>query len=330
MLEIHSRRAILTVSAIVLLVGCAGGSSLSPRAVAPDAAHARAPGGSSEARAEVKTPKKLTFASDDASPTTGVVYAYDRAGSDQSPLFGLTDGLEAPAGLYVGSAPHADLYVANEGLASIAVFGAPSYGTQNFSYADPGQLPASVAQCGNFVYAGNVLNTAGTAGSATAWNLGNATATGSVSNANYSNVTGVACDEKTGTVYVGFLYSYAGPAGIDAYSPGLSGSATSLAGVPASSSCGLTVDQRNGDIVLCDGGTIDFYDPVKRAVVKEVSGFDVPAQVAFEKSDAIMWVADYGTNALYRVRVSSGARLDVITKPGFTALGGTATVPADH
>jgi sugar lactone lactonase YvrE len=143
-------------------------------------------------------------------------------------------------------------------------------------------------------------------------------------------VTGIACDPKTGNVYVSFLYSYAGPGGIDEYPAGLAGKATTLPMDPAFPA-GIAVDKA-GDILVCEAfaGTVEYYHPTVANSFKEVKGFASPSGVALEKSDSYMWVADQQANKLYRVQIKTQKIVDTITKPGYKSLAGVATVPADH
>jgi hypothetical protein len=326
-----STRALLATATVALLSACSGASQLAPSigantAASQSQAASLNAGNTLTADIAASTPKNLVWAADNG----GDVYEYNRSGQDQTPLQTLTTGLHFPYGMYIGASPNPDLFISNEGDSNILVYGAPTYTTNTFTYNDAGQLPNSVAQCGNYVYAGNLLDTGGNIGSATAFTLGKAKAIKTVSSSNYVNVTGIACDPKTGNVYVAFLYSYAGPGGIDQYAPGLAGKATTLPMDPAFPA-GITVDKA-GDILVCEAfaGTIEYYHPTVADSFKEVKGFSSPAGVALEKSDTYMWVADQQAKKLYRVQIKTGKIVDTITKPGYKSLAGVATVPADH
>jgi hypothetical protein len=322
----------IAATAVALLTACSGGAQLTPSGV---------PGGNALQSfrqpidalnfSPTTTPKNLVWGSDNGSQSSqGAVYMYNRGGQDQAPLLTLTSGIKFPSGLYVGAQPSPDLFVANEGDANLLVYAAADYATLKFTYDDPGQIPETVAQCGDYVYAGNVLNTAGTVGSATAWILGTAKSKKTVSSSNFQNVTGIACDLTSGVVYVAFLYSYAGPGGIYQYKPGLTGKPVLLPAQVAFPA-GIAVDKK-GDIAVCEAlaGDVEFFHPADATPFQTVTGFESPVGLAFEKPDTIMWVADQGKSALYRVKISTSAKLDTITKPGFNSLSGTTTVPADH
>jgi|HubBroStandDraft_6_1064221.scaffolds.fasta_scaffold443127_2 hypothetical protein len=331
-----STRILLGASALALLSACSGFGQVAPSS----APLPGTPQGASQAFQQPidslgvspdKTPKTLVFGSDNGGQSSsGEAYMYNRSGQNQAPLLTYTSGIKFPWGMYIGAAPAPDLFLANEGDANVLVYGAPDYATLKFTYNDPGQIPETVAQCGNYVYAGNVLNTGGTVGSATAWKLGTAKSSKTVSSVNYQNVTGVACDPTTGDVYVAFLYSYAGPGGIDQYPPGLAGKAKTL-GAEVAFPAGIAVDKK-GDIAVTEAlaGDVELFHPTATTPFQTVTGFESPVAIAFEKSDTIVWVADQGKNSLYRVKLATSAKMDTITKPTFHSLAGAATVPADH
>jgi hypothetical protein len=324
-----SVRMTLITTALVALSACSGGSQLAPSSGANSSlSESRSFGGNALAsQARPDTVKDFAFASDNS----GGVYEYNRSGQDQAPLETITDGLKYPYGIWIGDSPSPDLYVADEGNSNVVVFGAPSYTTTTITYQDTGQIPSQVTQCGNYVYAGNLLDNATSYGSATVWKTGKPKPSKIVSDGQtWVSVQGIACDPTSGNVYVAFLYSYAGPGGIDEYTPGLGGKPTLLPMSPGYPG-GIAVDKK-GDIAVTEefSGTVEFYHPTSSSPFETVKGFSSPVGVAFESSDADIWVADQGANKLYRVAVKTSKVLDTITKPGFKALSGAATIPADH
>jgi hypothetical protein len=324
-----SVRLTLISTAIVALSACSGGGQFAPSSGATvSLSQGRSLGGSPLAvQARPDTVKDFAFGSDNASG----VYEYNRSGQDQAPLQEITDGLKYPYGIWIGDAPSPDLYVADEGNSNVVVFGAPSYTSTTITYQDTGQIPSSVTQCGNYVYAGNLIDNATSYGSATVWKTGKPKPSKVVSNGEtWVSAQGIACDPTSGNVYVAFLYSYAGPGGIDEYTPGLGGKPTLLPMSPGYPG-GIAVDKK-GDIAVTEefSGTVEFYHPTSSSPFQTVTGFSSPVGVAFEASDSDIWVADQGANKLYRVAVKTSKKLDTITKPGFKALSGAATIPADH
>ncbi len=312
-------RVAFVAATIALTAGCAGTSV--PASSPNDA------GGAQAQAVQLALPAPFRDAGPNAvdayvwvSDSSGFVYKYSQAGTNQSPLVTISNGLNAPHGLAVDKAD--DVYVANSGDNNILEF--DRFGTLLQTYADSDFSPTSVAVCPDgTVYAGNP----GANSSVSVYAGGSSSPTSSLLIGGFG-VVGLACD-RAANLYVAFLHKSAGPGGVLEYRPGGKGSPKTLP-VTTKFPHGIAVS-RAGLIVIADefDGVLFFTSQGKQ--VRSLTGFTDPMNVAFTRSATKLYVTDPGAHPQAAVEVSAGNGevLDRIAKPAFHGVFGVAAFLPD-
>ncbi len=336
----RSTRTLLATATIALMAGCSGTSQLAPTVGGQNAPQSQqsasqsvvlSPGEDLALRLKKVTKTPMVWITDAGTASkTGKVYGYLQSGTNQAPTVTITNGLTTPYGNFIDKS--GNLYVADVASHSVYEY---LYGqtTVSATYHDNGETPNNVTVCPD----GTVYIANSAPGSVTVYAGGSHVPTSTITNANYQAVTTVACD-KTSNLYVGYLYAYTGPSGIDKYAPGGTGNPTTLPAQDLVQIFDMALT-KTGDIVATDqnsgGPTIRFYHLTSKTAYKVLKkmftlGTSVPYDISYSNGYTHLYVADGGKNVILELNPGTGAVIDTITKPGYNQAVGVATFPIGH
>ncbi|HLY03619.1 MAG TPA: hypothetical protein VKR56_14125 [Candidatus Cybelea sp.] len=320
-------KKILWIATLALCAGCAGGQATpatnlggTPEQAArvrallgmPQPAH-RAGGWLSPA---ARKAKHLIYVSDFLN---NAVEIYSAAGSDQSPIGEITDGISGPEGNCIDE--HGDLFVTNASNQTVTMYprGSTTYKLQYTGFAYPTSVTAGK---NGWVYVADLV------GEKVVEFPKNSTRPKVTIDITYPQ--GVALDSKN-NLYVEYNTGAhgAGPGDVDEFAP-KSTSGTDL-GLPIVWAAGDAIDGKS-DVVVADQGSgsnaaVYVFPPGATKPSETISqGMEDPFRIAFDKPFKHLYVADPEVNALLVYDYSSGKLVNSITS-GLKSVYGVAVSP---
>jgi len=308
-------------AALAALGGCAGAGSVS--GVAPE----RAPQGEAmRTLPDIVDKKKVTPVVFFADATANAIYGYVQAGKNQTAFETLSgNGLNQPEGL--AADPAGDLYVANSVANNILMF-PPGGTTVSKTFTGAGPNPYTVAACANgTILAGNV-GSGSTNGSVTLYANGSTSPTGTITEAYFNEVWGVACDAQS-NIYVSYYnVSQSNSGGVNEYdSAGKHGKVLPM----TTQTPGEVKIDKAGDVVLADlgAGQILYFHKTSGIPFRTLPA--IALYMAFDQRDANIWISDTCQancpGDLQRITAKAGHVTDDIK--GASTRTGVATIPPD-
>jgi hypothetical protein len=317
-------KKVLWIASLALCAGCAGGQATPAASGAgtmeqaarvhallgvPQPAH-RAGGWLSPA---AKKAKHLIYVSDF---TGNAVEIYSAAGSGQSPIGEITDGISGPEGNCVDA--HGDLWVTNVTNQTVTMYphGSTTYKLQYTGFAYP---TAVAAGKNGWVYVSDLV------GEKVVEFPKNSTRSKVTIDITYPQ--GVALDSKN-NLYVEYNTGAhgGGPGDVDEFAP-KSTKGDDL-GLPIVWGAGDAIDG-NSDVVVADQGSgsnaaVYVFPPGSTKPSETITqGMEDPFRIAFDKRFKHLYVADPEVNALLVYDYSSGALVNTITS-GLKSVYGVA------
>jgi hypothetical protein len=317
----------LWIASLALCAGCAGGQATPAASGAgtmeqaarvhallglPQPAH-RAGGWLSPA---AKKAKHLIYVSDF---TGNAVEIYSAAGSGQSPIGEITDGISGPEGNCVDA--HGDLWVTNVTNQTVTMYphGNTTYKLQYTGFAYP---TAVAAGKNGWVYVSDLV------GEKVVEFPKNSTRSKVTISITYPQ--GVALDSKN-NLYVEYNTGAhgGGPGDVDEFAP-KSTKGDDL-GLPIVWGAGDAIDGKS-DVVVADQGSgsnaaVYVFPPGSTKPSETITqGMEDPFRIAFDKPFKHLYVADPEVNALLVYDYSSGTLVNTITS-GLKSVYGVAVSP---
>ncbi len=317
-------KKVLWIASLALCAGCAGGQATPAASGAgtieqaarvhalmgvPQPAH-RAGGWLSPA---AKKAKHLIYVSDF---TGNAIEIYSAAGSGQSPIGAITDGISGPEGICLDD--HGDLFVTNVSNQTVTMYphGSTTYKLQYTGFAYP---TAVAAGKNGWVYVSDLV------GEKVVEFPKNSTRSKVTIDITYPQ--GVALDSKN-NLYVEYNTGAhgGGPGDVDEFAP-KSTKGDDL-GLPIVWGAGDAIDGKS-DVVVADQGSgsnaaVYVFPPGSTTPSETITqGMEDPFRIAFDKRFKHLYVADPEVNALLVYDYSSGALVNTITS-GLRSVYGVA------
>jgi DNA-binding beta-propeller fold protein YncE len=320
-------KKILWIASLALCAGCAGGQATPAPNLggAPEqAARAHALLGIAQPvhraggwlSAAAKKAKHLIYVSDFLN---NAVEIYSAAGSDQSPVGEITDGISGPEGICADE--HGNLYVTNASNQTVTMYphGSSTYKLQYTGFAYPTNVTAGK---NGWVYVADLV------GEKVVEFPKNSTRSKVTIDITYPQ--GVALDSKN-NLYVEYNTGAhgAGPGDVDEFAP-RSTSGNDL-GLPIVWAAGDAIDGKS-DVVVADQGSgsnaaVYVFPPGSKKPSETITqGMEDPFRIAFDKPFKHLYVADPEVNALLVYDYSSGKLVNSITS-GLKSVYGVALSP---
>jgi hypothetical protein len=317
----------LLLPGVVVLAGCAGGSSQAPLTQALSIPARQASAGAPSRSWISPDAKKahLLYASEDEGEGNGFINVYDQKGKNQAPI-GQFAGLDYPVGLFVDK--HGDLYVANSNGFNVPVYHRGT-ATPFETLLDPGEYPNAVTMDSNgTVYVASTITPSHTAGNVAVYAGGSTTPTSTLTDPNWFSAIAVTVDSSD-NLYVCFD-TPSGPFGVDEF---LAGTTTPInLGLNLEHSCDGLVKDRQQNLVVADPGalTVDVFPPGSTSPsITFPAGSGFPGNLAFASAKKLYASGDSGVPEVDEYAYPGGKVINTITK-GFQqdfCVCGVATDP---